>query len=732
MFEKLLPKANFLVVLAMSVLAAVAQPVAARRPKIGVALEGGGALGLGHIGVLEWLETNHIPVDYIAGTSMGGLVGGLYASGKDTAEIRTLIREVNWDDVLRGQIPYQDLAFRRKEDSRAYPNYIEMGLKRGLSLPGGLNSGQQVKYILDRAALPYSGIKSFDDLPIPFRCVATEMNSGTAHVFKDGSLSEALRATMSLPAVFTPATTAEGKVYTDGGLLNNLPVDVVKAMGADVVIAVYLATTPFDPQNSQSLFSMLGQSITVMIAANERRNIEMADVLITVDLAGYTALDYKAGDKIADKGLEGAEKKRRMLSTLAVDEQTWTQYREQKQGRRLVAVPPPKFIAVEGTSPQLSRDVEASLQPFVGKELDTDQLERSLTRISGMGRFSTLSYQLVERNGESGLLVGAEEKSYAPPVLKPGVFIDGSDLNNVRFGVGARITVPDLGVFRSEWRTDVAVGSTYSLFSEYYRPFSAQSQWFIAPKINVSSTPVDFYQGDRRVAEYRDKQGGGGFDVAYIFGRTSEIRAGYSLGYRSTSLRIGAPQLPNVSGRYGTTSISYTFDGLDSPLIPRSGKYLSSSLQFMDATPGSLSSFPVAQVNGLIFHRINKPGSVFFGVNGGTTFGHYDTGLPQFFLGGPLRLGAYGVNEVLTNQFFLFRGGYIREIGQLNPLVGSSIYALAFVETAKIYRSPQRLNMPIDANAGVVVNTFIGPLFFGAAYGDRGHYKVYFKLGRIF
>src|SRR4051794_24448829 len=236
-------KAKLGILLIASSSAIAADPVPApKRPKIGIALEGGGALGLGHIGVLEWLEKNHIPIDYIAGTSMGGLVGGLYASGKSTKEIRSLIREVNWNDVLRGQVPYRELAFRRKEDSRAYPNNIELGLKHGVSVPSGLNSGQQVKYILDRAALPYSNIKSFDDLPIPFRCVATEMNTGTAKVFQDGSLSDALRATMSLPALFTPAKTTEGKVYTDGGLLNNLPVDVVKSMGADIVIAVYLAT----------------------------------------------------------------------------------------------------------------------------------------------------------------------------------------------------------------------------------------------------------------------------------------------------------------------------------------------------------------------------------------------------------------------------------------------------------------------------------------------------------
>src|SRR5580704_15890285 len=184
-----------------------------RRPTIGVAFEVGSALGLGHVGVLEWLEKNHIPVDYVSGTSMGGLVGGLYAAGNSPAEIRQIMRGIDWNEVVGGRIPFQDLSYRRKEDQRAYPNDIELGLRHGLSLPGGLNSGQQVKLILDRAALPYSSVASFDQLPIPFRCVATDLGTGTAHVFKDGSLSEALRSTMSLPAIFTPVVTKEGKIF---------------------------------------------------------------------------------------------------------------------------------------------------------------------------------------------------------------------------------------------------------------------------------------------------------------------------------------------------------------------------------------------------------------------------------------------------------------------------------------------------------------------------------------
>jgi NTE family protein len=730
MFWKTITGAGLLMLTASS-FAAAADAVAAKRPKIGIALEGGGALGLGHIGVLEWLEANHIPVDYIAGTSMGGLVGGLYATGKSPAEIRSLIQGIDWDVVLRGQTPYQDLSFRRKEDSRAYPNYLEMGLKNGVEVPGGLNSGQMVKFILDRAALPYSSLKSFDELPIPFRCVATEMKSGTAHVFKDGSLADALRSTMSLPAIFNPVMTVDGKIYADGGLMDNLPVDVVKAMGADVVIAVYLAVAPFDPKTSPSMFTMLGQSISVMIAANERRNMEMADILITVNLAGYTSLDYGASEKITALGREGAEKKRRMLLTLAVDESTWLQYSEQKQARHIDKVPQPQFVAVAGAGPKAGHALETSLQPFVNKEMNINALEQSLTRITGMGRFSTLSYQMVNRNGQTGLLVDAEEKSYAPPIFKPGLFIEGSGLSNIQFGVGGRLLFQDFGSYRSEWRTDILIGTTYLLASEYYHPVTTQSRWFVAPRINTSTGLVDFYQKGHQIAEYRVSQSGAGLDIGYQIGQDSEIRVGYNLGYKSASLNTGEPDLPTVSGRLGDSAVSYTLDKLDSPLLPRSGSYLNTSVQYFDASPGSTGHFTSAQLNSAFLKPVSKPASIFLGAYGGTTFGYEHTGLPQFLLGGPLRLGAYGLNEVLTNQFFLGRAGYIRDIAKISPLIGEKISLIAFLEGGKVYGNPH-VNAVGDLNAGLVVSTFVGPILFGGAAGNSGHRKLYFSLGRIF
>lgn len=200
-----------------------------KRPRIALVLEGGGALGFAHLGAIEYLEQHHIPIDFVAGTSMGGLIGGLYASGESPAQIRQLVSQINWDQVLSGNIPFPDVSYRRKQDQITYPNRLEFGLRHGLTLPSGLNSGQSVGLILDQAVLPTYNVHNFNDLPIPFRCVATDLTTGEKKVFDSGSLAQALRATMSIPGVFAPVT-IDGHVYADGGAVDNLPVDVAKKL----------------------------------------------------------------------------------------------------------------------------------------------------------------------------------------------------------------------------------------------------------------------------------------------------------------------------------------------------------------------------------------------------------------------------------------------------------------------------------------------------------------------
>jgi NTE family protein len=701
-----------------------------KHPKIGLVLEGGGALGLAHIGVLMWLEEHRIPISYVAGTSMGGLVGGIYATGDSPAEIRDLVIGIDWNYVLRGQIPFRDLSYRRKEDAVEYPNSLEFGIKHGIKFPEGFNSGHQVGLLLDRISLPYSEMKSFSDLPIPFACVATDLVSGKKHVFHDGSMSVALRSTMSLPGIFNPVRTSES-VFVDGGLLDNLPVDVAKDMGAELVIAVDLQDKQLEPTKPLSSFGVLGQSISVVITANELRSMQRADILISVPLTEFTSMDYRKDNAIIQKGYEAAASKGAVLSAFSIDESSWKDYLAQRHARRRT-IPNPQFVEVIGTKPALAKEIEHKLSGDLDKPVDTASLDRKLTYLAGIGRFSRLGYRMIEKDNQQGLLILADEKPYGPPIVRPLIFIDGSEYNNVQFTMGARITFFDLGSFGTEWRNDVSLGSQYGVKSEYYRPFGTTLRWFVAPRVFATNTRAEYYSGGTLVADYRNRQAGAAFDVGYTFSRLSELRVGYDSAYQKFSPLIGAATFGTLQGRVGITSLRYNFIQRDDPVVPRRGYDVHFRTEWYDANPGAHSGFPVTEMEMTLFKPVKKPSSVFFGANGGTTFTYHQIGVPPFSLGGNQNLVAYGTNEFLTDQYFQFKAGYIHQLLELSPIIGDKLYAIAGYEVAKVYGIPNVSSLPTDAFGGLIVNTIFGPILAGGAYGATGHHKFFFRMGRIF
>jgi NTE family protein len=709
------------------------KPATTGRPKLGIVLEGGGALGLAHIGVLQWMEENRIPVSYVAGTSMGGLVGGIYATGRSPAEVKEITNTINWDDVLRGQTPFQDLSFRRKQDAHEVPNSLEFGLRKGLQFPGGFNSGQQVTLILDRVALPYSELKSFNDLPIPFACVATDLVSGKPHVFRSGPLSLALRSTMSLPGIFTPVRTGD-HIYADGGLLNNIPIDVAKEMGADIVIGIHLETEPLSPSAPLSSFAVLGQSISVMIAANELRSMEQADVLVTVPLQKYNALDYGAAEAIIKAGYDAAASKAKVLSTFSVSEAEWQQYLADRNARKKTT-PIPEFVQVAGASPELSESIEKRLAVNVGNPVDTAKLDAQMLRLQGAGRFANVSYSMVEKQGTQGLEIQTEQKAYAPPVVRPILLIDGSDYNNVLFSIGARFTFLDFGSYRSELRSDAIIGSQYLIDSEYYHPFTPTSNWFVAPRGSANSAQQYVYSGDTQIATYRNRQVLGGMDVGYGFGTTGELRLGVEGGYERLSPQIGnSSVLPTVSGSTADARLQYQLNTLDNAVIPRSGQSLLIYTKGYDTNPAAPHPFPLSEIQSESFFRLSEPSSVFFGASGGSTYG-YKAGIPAFSLGGSQRLVAWETNELYANQYFLGQLGYIRELTKLPPLLGSNIELIGLYETGKTYKlalGPKPPNLPIDGALGIIVNTIFGPVELAGAIGDYGRGRFFFRIGRIF
>ncbi len=709
------------------------KPDQTHHPKLGLVLEGGGALGLAHIGVITWLEEHRIPVSYVTGTSMGGLVGGIYATGRSPAEVRELINGIDWDQVLSGVTPFRDLSYRRKQDAHDFPGQLEFGLRNGLQFPSGFNTGQGVNLVLDRVALPYSEIRSFNDLPIPFACVATDLVSGKRHVFRDGSLSLAMRATMSLPGIFTPVRSGN-HLYADGFLLDNLPIDVGKEMGSEVTLGIHLETAPMDPKTNLSSFGVLGQSIEVMSAVNELRSMEQADILVTVPLLKYTSLDYNKADAIIKSGYDAIAAKASVLSAFSVSEAEWEEYIAQRNSRRKT-VPIPKFVEVTGTSPELAKAMEKQMASLVGEPVDTKKIGEDMMTIVGMGRFSTATYSMVEKNGEQGLQVQAEQKSYAPPLVRPLIVIDGAEYNNVLFSLGARITFMDVGSYRSELRNDIIVGSQYELASEYYHPLTTTSNWFVAPRLGVNSQQFNIYSGNTLQASYRIRQALGGLDTGYGFGRTGEFRIGYEGGYEKASPEIGnVPQLPTTSGATGDVRIQYQLNTLDDPVIPRSGVSLLMYTKGLNTNPAAPGPFPLTEIQSEAFFRLNAPSSIYVAAFGGSSYG-FKTGIPEFSLGGSRQLVAWNTNELLTNQYFLGQAGYIRELAKLPPFLGSSLNFLGILELGKTYKlpnSPSPPNLPMDAAAGLLVNTIFGPVLVAGTVGDYGHARFYFQVGRVF
>lgn len=710
-----------------------ARPRVDARPTIGIALEGGGALGQAHIGVLKWFEEHHIPVDYVAGTSMGGLVGGFYATGKSADDLREIVETADWPLLLSGGTPYQDLSFRRKEDAREVPNSIQIGLKHGATLPPGLNTGHQVNLLIDRETLPYSTVQSFNDLPIPFRCVATELVSGKAYVFQNGLLSDAMRATMSIPGVFAPVRQGD-KIFVDGGLVDNLPTDVVRKMGADVVIAVHLQISKTSAKEIQSAFEVLGRSVALVIAETELRGMEGADLVVRADVENYSTMAYDKTEAFIKIGYEAAEAKAQILKPYALDDAAWADYLRQKQSRVRTSIGTPQFIKLEGIAePSAEENVRRLLKPLVGKPLSVPDLELLLTRLTGIGRYDSITYGLIQEGGQTGLLLHVHEKTYAPPTLQPAFAVDGTQTDNVTFTLGARLTFMDLAGFRSEWRTDLQFGETYGISSDLYRPFRPLAKWFFDPFVQASQYTFMIYQKNDPKADYQLDRVYGGINLGYGFNRFSELKAGYGLGYANATLRLGTPDFSSFSGRVGALQVRYVLDHTNEAVIPTKGYSARSQFYYYDTYPGATQAFPSLEVLLEYFQPVLHRDSIFVIGEGGSTFGFHNIGAPQFFLGGVGRLSAYGQNELLGNQYFVGRVGYLRKVFTLPPFVGKQVYVSGFGEVGKMYGDPFPIpKLSGDGGAGLLAETAFGPVFIGGSVGDTGHHKWFFQLGRVF
>jgi NTE family protein len=432
----------------------------AAAPRVGVAFGGGSARGIAHVGVIKWFEEHHVPIDVAAGTSMGGLIGGAFASGMSAEELRVLIESIDWDQMFgSSSFPFKNV--RRKEDGRDLPARLEFGLKRGLVLPTALNSGQQVDLLLARIAAAYYDLDSFDRLPTPFRTVAVDLKTGTRVVMDRGALAPAMRATMSLPGIFPPVE-IDDRVLVDGGALDNVPADVVRDMGAPFVVAVDVGNAPETSVN-YSMFALMGQTVDSMMRANTTRALQFADLVIQVDVEGFGSLDWRRSAELMQRGYEAAESHRAELLPHALDDASWQVWLRAREQHRRHPLPVPAYLSTAGVAPSDAVGVRRVLAAHVDKPLDLPSVEKDLSALSGLDRYQTVVWEMMGPPGKEGLLIQAKPKTYAPPFMMLGFNLENRTSSDFRVQLAARYLSFDVLGSGSELRIDGVLGSDPSV-----------------------------------------------------------------------------------------------------------------------------------------------------------------------------------------------------------------------------------------------------------------------------
>jgi NTE family protein len=712
-----------------------APQTSAHRPRIGLALSGGGALGLAEIGVIEWMEENHIPVDRIAGTSMGSIIGAMYASGMSPADIEKFADEVDWDAAFLPEPTYSQLSYRRKQDRRDFLIAAPLGLKHGLSGPNGFNSGLGVGLLLDRITFAESGITSFDDLPIPFRCIATDMLSGEGVVLRDGSLSQAVRASAAIPGVFTPVE-RDGHVLADGGMVQNIPVETVLSMDADAVIAVELRLPPRDRAELETLTGVLSRAVDVMITQNEHRSLLLAQAKVSVDMTGFSATDYSRVSELIRLGYKTAASQSDALLPYAVqDAAEWQQYLGARSARK--RRPPEKVdaVVVTGADSDTNGRLQDKLSKTLRGPLDLTKVDTQLTQLAGVGQFDRLGYEGFTQNGVPALRVTTHEKSYGPPFVDLAVNVDGSGVAAFDFSAGARVTFMDVAHGGGEWRNDLLFGSANLAASEFYQPLG-ESPFFVAPYAFASKFARNSFTGLTRVAVFGDERAGGGFDIGYNSGRRSEFRVGYELFDGKLSPLIGAAGLPIVHGSTGEFRARYVWDGQDSPAVPSRGSRIVATLSRVLQSPGQAHPIGQLDLQTSNFVPVGPKTSVFFDVSGGTTFRGSAGPFQVFALGGPFRLGAYLPQEFLGNHYAYSSLGFRRELYRLPQLVGGRVYWGGWYEAGTAFGTAAIDPGPVAVrgtfNLGVIADTIVGPVGLAGSVSPTGQSRVNFSIGRVF
>jgi len=703
-------------------------------------LSGGGARGITHIGVLKVLREMRVPIDYVAGTSMGAIVGGLYASGMTPQDMERHLIGISWPTLLSDSPERSDAGFRRKELEQDFPLGLELGFRDGsMRMFKGALSGNNLELMLHELTRNVDNLASFNQLPIPFRAVATDMVTGKEVVFDHGPLYQAMRASMSVPGMFAPAE-IDGRILGDGGLVNNLPVDIVRAMGADIVIAVNIGTPLMSREQLSSAVGYAAQMVNILTEQNVRAQLALlkpTDILISPDLGDLTFLDFTAGPQFVELGEKAARAAHDRLAALSDTPAQFARVREEQMA------PPdhlPKtlaFVRIEGTQFANPKVLEKALRTQPNEPFDIETLDADMARLYGRGDYEQVDYRLVTENGEQGVIINVREKSWGPNYLRFGLDLSTDLQGDSQFNVNAghrRVWVNSYG---AEWTNTVTLGSTRRYATEFYQPLNIGNFAFGSVYGLIQRAPEYIFDGENRLAQYDVLTENAGIDIGMPIGTSGEIRFGPAWTHYRGDPQVASPEFPLVKSSETGVRLLLRWDSLDNPFFPRRG------LKFTGEVFGGRRTDTVPELQ---FESTYNSGRAQLYTNAGFAFtensfinvaaraggirAERDNVISDFNLGGFLNLSGLRTNELSGNYMALARVVYYQKIGNI-AVIARGVYVGGSIEAGNTWASRDSIDgVRVAGSVFLAADTFIGPAYFAYGRTSGGRSSFYLFVGR--
>jgi NTE family protein len=657
----------------------------AHRPRIGLALAGGGARGGAHIGVLKVLEEMRIPIDCIAGTSMGALVGGGYASGMSAEEIDQFVRHVDWKAVVGGA-GSRPLESPEQKRFAAAAGSLEVGFKGGkIVTRTGLISTSRIEDLLRSYVARGRLVEDFNKLPIPFRAVATDMMTGNMVVIDHGDIATAMRASMAVPGAFAPVVTDE-YVLSDGFVVRNLPIDVARNTCADVVIAVNLAKNAATREQLGSIASLLGRTNDVMSEANERLQLQSLtdrDVRIDVPVGDIGAGDFERTPETIPRGEKAAREAASRLAALSVSEQDYVAWRRSVTVHQTIEIriAEVRFEGLKRVNPEYLRTLT---KVHAGDTVDTAAISRDAARMSVLDDLDGVEYKLIGDPENPILVWEPKETQIGPDFLRPSMGLYGAGGGDLQFQIAVQHAHRWLNSYGGEWRNRVQFGSDSLLATSFYQPLSVAQTFFVEPALLARQSVEDVYNDGNRIARYHFNDAGALFDVGVNVTNAGQLRLGYWITKRRVDVDIGTPLLPVVDSTDAGLAAIATYDSREAESFASRGVAVGVQYFVSDSSLGAVRNWQRLEAAA----RKGFPAGnmmIWLTLAGGSDLG---SGLPAdraFALGGPQSFPGYAMGEIRSRGYWTADGAFLWHVADILPILSQALYGGVKLEGGEVY-----------------------------------------------